>query len=75
VEAKNGLENYAYNMRNTMSDDKVGGKIDADDKTKIDKAVEECIQWLEDNQTAEVDEFEAGAYPHSSTFQLNLSRY
>merc|ERR1712167_51593 len=25
VEAKNSLENYAYNMRNTLNDDKVGG--------------------------------------------------
>ena len=24
IEAKNGLENYAFNMRNTISDEKVG---------------------------------------------------
>ncbi len=27
VEAKNGLENYAYNMRNTVRDDKVAAKL------------------------------------------------
>merc|ERR1719231_829467 len=54
VEAKNSLENYAYNMRNTLSDDKVGGKLDADDKKKL----EEAIDWLDANQTAEIDEFE-----------------
>ena len=58
IEAKNGLENYAYNMKNTMNDDNVGGKIDADDKAKITAAVEETISWLDSNQTAEVDEFE-----------------
>ena len=58
IEAKNGLENYAYNMKNTMNDDNVGGKIDADDKAKILAAVEETISWLDGNQTAEVDEFE-----------------
>ena len=58
IEAKNGLENYAYNMKNTMNDDNVGGKIDADDKAKITAAVEETISWLDGNQTAEVDEFE-----------------
>ena len=58
IEAKNGLENYAYNMRNTMNDDNVGGKIDADDKAKITAAVEETISWLDGNQTAEIDEFE-----------------
>jgi len=58
VEAKNGLENYAYNMKNTMNDENVGGKLDADDKAKIEAAVEETITWLDGNQTAEIDEFE-----------------
>jgi L1 cell adhesion molecule like protein len=58
VEAKNSLENYAYNMRNTIKDEKIGGKLGSDDKEKIEKAVEEAIQWLEANQLAEVDEFE-----------------
>merc|ERR1712176_1027519 len=40
VDAKNALENYAYNMRNTIKDDKVGDKIDAADKETIEKAVE-----------------------------------
>jgi len=58
VEAKNSLENYAYNMRNTLSDDKVGGKLDADDKKKLEQAIEDTINWLDNNQLAEVDEFE-----------------
>ncbi|ESW26864.1 hypothetical protein PHAVU_003G154800 [Phaseolus vulgaris] len=58
VDAKNSLENYAYNMRNTIKDEKIGGKLEADDKQKIEKAVEDAIQWLEGNQMAEVDEFE-----------------
>ncbi|KAL7257536.1 hypothetical protein ACSBR1_003776 [Camellia fascicularis] len=58
VEAKNALENYAYNMRNTVRDEKVGGKLDPADKEKIEKAVEEMIEWLDRNQLAEVDELE-----------------
>uniref|UniRef100_A0A803QAX3 Heat shock protein 70 n=1 Tax=Cannabis sativa TaxID=3483 RepID=A0A803QAX3_CANSA len=58
VEAKNGLENYAYNMRNTVRDEKFGEKLDKSDKEKIEKAVEEAIRWLEGNQLAEVDELE-----------------
>ena len=58
VEAKNALENYAYNMRNTIRDDKVGSKLSAEDKEKIEKKVEETIQWLENNQLAEVEELE-----------------
>lgn len=58
VEAKNALENYAYNMRNTIRDDKIGEKLPAADKKKIEDSVEEAIQWLDGNQTAEADEFE-----------------
>nr|P26791.1 RecName: Full=Heat shock 70 kDa protein [Daucus carota]CAA42685.1 heat shock protein 70 [Daucus carota] len=58
VEAKNALENYAYNMRNTIKDDKIPGKLDAGDKEKIETAVNEAIEWLEKNQLAEVDELE-----------------
>merc|ERR1719498_2117883 len=55
VEAKNNLENYAYNMRNTISDSKI--QISPEDKSMIEKKVEECIEWLDGNQLAEVDEF------------------
>ncbi|KAJ3699406.1 hypothetical protein LUZ61_003111 [Rhynchospora tenuis] len=58
VDAKNALENYAYNMRNTIRDEKIGEKLSAADKKKIEDAVEETIKWLDSNQLAEVDEFE-----------------
>ncbi|PKA61893.1 Heat shock cognate 70 kDa protein [Apostasia shenzhenica] len=58
VEAKNGLENYAYNMRNTIKDEKIGGKLDPSDKKTIEDAIEQTIQWLDGNQLAEAEEFE-----------------
>ncbi|KAK9060663.1 hypothetical protein SSX86_021369 [Deinandra increscens subsp. villosa] len=58
VEARNALENYAYNMRNTVKDEKFAGKLSADDKRGIEKAVDEGLEWLEKNQLAEVDELE-----------------
>ncbi|KAL1221014.1 Heat shock 70 kDa protein 5 [Cardamine amara subsp. amara] len=58
VEAKNSLENYAYNMRNTLKDEKLAQKLDQEDKQKIEKAIDETIEWIEGNQLAEVDEFE-----------------
>lgn len=58
VEAKNGLENYAYNMRNTIKDEKISGQLSSDDKQKLEKAVNDAIAWLDANQLAEVDEFE-----------------
>jgi len=59
VEAKNHLENYAYSLRNTLRDEKIAGKIDASDKEKLNKAIDEAVSWLDKNQTAEKDEFDA----------------
>jgi L1 cell adhesion molecule like protein len=59
IEAKNGLENYCFSMRNTMQEEKLKDKFEGDDKDKIDKALTETLDWLERNQMAETDEFEA----------------
>ncbi|EQC30322.1 hsp70-like protein [Saprolegnia diclina VS20] len=59
IEAKNGLENYAYNLRNTLNDEKLQGKIDEADKKAIDDKVTDVINWLDANQSAEKEEFEA----------------
>ncbi|KAL8502105.1 hypothetical protein ACS0TY_021284 [Phlomoides rotata] len=58
VEAKNALENYAYSMRTTIKDEKIGPKLGSSEKEKIEKAVDEAIEWLDRNQLAEVDELE-----------------
>merc|ERR1719262_285205 len=59
IEAKNGLENYCFTMRNTLSEEKLQDKFEGDDKDKIEKAVQETLDWLDKNQMAEKDEFEA----------------
>lgn len=45
-------------MRNTVRDEKVAGKLEAADKEKLEKAVDDAISWLDGNQLAEVEEFE-----------------
>ncbi|KAJ4838299.1 hypothetical protein Tsubulata_027845 [Turnera subulata] len=37
VEAKDAPENYAYNMRNTVKDEKFAGKLDPSGKQKIER--------------------------------------
>merc|ERR1719245_1098202 len=59
VEAKNGLENYCYTMRNTLAEEKLKDKFESGDKEKIEAAVQEALDWLDKNQLAEKDEFEA----------------
>merc|ERR1712146_823929 len=59
VDAKNGLENYVYSIRNTINDPKLEGKIPDDDKASITKIVDEAVKWLDTNQTATKEDFEA----------------
>jgi len=58
VEAKNGLENYCYQVKSSVNDEKVADKIPADDKQKILDAISETTTWLDANQAAEAEEFE-----------------
>merc|ERR1712209_40761 len=58
IEAKNGLENYCYSLKTSISSPEVEGKIPADDKTKLEEAIEESIKWLDSNPSAEKEEFE-----------------
>merc|ERR1711874_783810 len=59
IEAKNGLENYCFTMRNTLNEEKLKEKFESGDKEKIEQAVQETLDWLDKNQLAEKDEFEA----------------
>jgi len=58
ISAKNNLESYAFNMKQTLEDEKLASKISAEDKKTISSACEDTLNWLDDNQTAEKDEFE-----------------
>ncbi|KAH7040356.1 heat shock protein 70 family [Microdochium trichocladiopsis] len=60
IEARNGLENYAFNLKNQVNDeDGLGGKIDEDDKETLLDAVKETIDWLEENSAeATAEDFE-----------------
>ena len=58
IEARNGLGNCAYNMRNIINDEKFADKLDPADKETLKKAVEEAIQWMDANELKEIDEIE-----------------
>jgi L1 cell adhesion molecule like protein len=58
VAAKNGLESYAYSLRNTLSDPKVEEKIEASDKETLTAEIDKVVQWLDENQQATREEYE-----------------
>merc|ERR1711959_541791 len=59
VEAKNGLENYCFTMRNSLQEEKLKDQFEGGDKEKIEKAVQDALDWLDKNQLAEKEEFES----------------
>jgi len=59
IDARNGLEGYAYNLKNQLDDKQFTEKLSEEDKKTIEEAVKESLDWLEKNTSAEKDEFEA----------------
>merc|ERR1712110_353093 len=59
VDAKNGLESYIFQMKNTLTDEKLKDKFEEADKTTIEDASKEGLQFLESNPDASAEEYEA----------------
>jgi molecular chaperone DnaK (HSP70) len=55
IEAKNGLENYLYNLKNSMIKRDDSPAILDEVKNELDPIIEEGIKWLEDNNKEETD--------------------
>ena len=58
IQAKNILESYAFNLKSSLENDDVKEKISESDRTKVCDKCKEVLDWLDNNQTAEKDEFE-----------------
>jgi len=58
ISAKNSLESYAYNLRNSTQDEKLAEKFDPADKKKLDEAITETIKWLDGSAEASKEEYE-----------------
>merc|ERR1712107_9161 len=58
IESKNGLENYCYSLKGSISGDEVAGKIPEDEKAHLDATIEDTIAWLDANPAVEKEEYE-----------------
>ncbi|XP_078181340.1 heat shock cognate 70 kDa protein 2-like [Carex rostrata] len=60
MEAKNSLEDYAYRVRELARNARVAGKLYFTEKRKIERSVEQAIDWLDNEQVqfAKASEFE-----------------
>merc|ERR1719245_2978568 len=59
VQAKNELESYAYQMKQTLDDEKIKDKISDEDKKKINEKADETITWLDNASSASKEEYES----------------
>merc|ERR1712150_439421 len=58
VEAKNGFENYCFQMKNTLNEEKLKDAFTEDEKKTIEETSKEGLQWLEGNAEADADAIE-----------------
>jgi heat shock 70kDa protein 1/2/6/8 len=59
VEAKNGLESYTYNLRNTINDQKLKDKVSNEDRNLVEAKINDLNKWIETHQDATAEEYEA----------------
>jgi len=74
VEAKNGLENYCFQMRNTLNEENLKDKFTVDDKSTIERICKEGLDWIESNSNAEAEAFEAKQKELESQFNPIMTR-
>jgi heat shock protein 5 len=59
IDARNGLESYLYNLKNTLDDDEKGvaDNISAEDKKELKDMIDEALDWMEEHPEADKDEY------------------
>ena len=59
IEAKNTLEQYCYQVRQTLTDEKLKDKFSEDEKKQIEAKIDEILKWTNDNPAASKEEYDA----------------
>merc|ERR1712196_26984 len=57
LDARNGLESFAYNLKNT-AEESLKNQLEEADRDVLLAKVNETIAWLDANQQADKDEYE-----------------
>ncbi|GAB0497982.1 hypothetical protein MMPV_009321 [Pyropia vietnamensis] len=59
IEARNGLEGYLYNVKNsTLSDKAVKEKMSEDDVSTLERTITNALEWLETHDTSDKEDYE-----------------
>jgi len=59
IDAKNGLESFLYNLKNTLEDEEKGiaDKIEPVEKDELVSLIDESLDWLDENQDEEAEAY------------------
>jgi len=75
VAARNELEGYLYGLKNQVGDkEKLGAKLSEEDAETITDALEKGIEWLEENQDADAEEYKEQKKEVEETVQPIISQ-
>jgi endoplasmic reticulum chaperone BiP len=60
IDARNGLESYLYNLKNTLEDEEKGSvdKISAKDKKDLQDIIDETLDWMESNPESDKEDYD-----------------
>ena len=58
VEARNSLESYVYSLKNKMDEADVKAALSEEDAASLKGKVDETLTWIDDNQSADKEEYE-----------------
>jgi len=59
IDAKNSLESFVYNIKNTIGDEeKVKDKLSEEDKETLEAETKKVIDWMEENPSADKEEYD-----------------
>lgn len=60
IDARNGLESYMYNLKNTLEDDEKGvsDTISAEDKKELQDMIDETLDWMDSNPEADKEDYD-----------------
>jgi len=60
IDARNGLESYLYNLKNTLEDDEKGAadNLSAEDKKELQDMIDETLDWMDENPEADKEDYD-----------------
>ena len=74
VEARNALENYAFSMRSSMNEEALASKLSDEEKASVNGKLQEIMAWLDGNQAAAKEDYEAKQRELEAVFNPLLQR-